>query len=143
MSRYKPDQGRLARMAAFWSLAFMAFFGCSSLENELAGRFDSLGAELGFRLPILGIEVTGAFLIATVLFAGLMIFIYRWTERPKTADLLIDTEAELHKVTWPSPQEVVNSSMVVVFSVLFLMAFLAAADWFIGRVTRTLLFGLS
>ena len=139
MTRYKPDQGRLARMGAFWSLAFMAFFGCSSLENELSGRFDSLGSELGVRLPILGIELTGAFLIATVLFAGLMFFIYRWTERPKTADLLIDTEAELHKVTWPSGQEVVNSSVVVVVSVLFLMAFLAFTDWFIGRVTSVLL----
>lgn len=139
MTRYKPDQGRLARMAAFWSLAFMAFFGCSSLENELGGRFDALGSELGLRLPILGIELTGAFLIATVLFLGLVFFLYRWLERPKAANLLIDTEAELHKVTWPSGPEVVNSSLVVVFSVLFLMAFLAFSDWIIGHVTRRLL----
>jgi hypothetical protein len=36
---------------------------------------------------------------------------------------------------------VVNSSLVVIFAVLFLMGFLAVADWFIARVTHVILFG--
>ena len=49
--------------------------------------------------------------------------------------------AELRKVTWPTGPEVINSSMVVVFCVLFLMGYMAAADWFLARLARVLLFG--
>jgi preprotein translocase SecE subunit len=142
---YRKDQGRMARMAAFWSLAVLLFYGCTSLNGELTARWtSSLGQPLmaGFdRVPVLGIQLTGAFLIATVLFAGGMFALYRWLERPKSADLLIETEQELRKVTWPSGNEVVNSSIVVIVCVMFLMGYLAFADWFLARVTRVLLFG--
>ncbi len=135
----------MARMAAFWSLTVLLFYGCTSLKGELTGRWSSsLGQPLmsSFeRIPVLGVELTAAFLVATVCFAGGMFGLYRWLERPKSADLLIETELELRKVTWPTGNEVVNSSMVVIACVLFLMGYLAAADWFLARVTRVLLFG--
>ena len=90
---------------------------------------------------MVGVDLTPAFFLAAVLFAGGTFGLYRWLERPKSADLLIETEQELRKVTWPSGTEVVNSSMVVIVCVLFLMGYLAAADWFLARVTKTLLFG--
>ena len=65
---------------------------------------------------------------------------HRWLESPKIADLLIDTETELRKVTWPSGQEVLNSSIVVVVCVVVLMAFLAGADWFLARLVNPILF---
>jgi preprotein translocase SecE subunit len=68
-------------------------------------------------------------------------FLYRWLEKPVNADLLIDTESELRKVTWPTFKDVVNSSLVVIICVVFLMAFLAGTDWMIARVTRLLWFG--
>jgi preprotein translocase SecE subunit len=142
---YKKDQGRMARMAAFWSLAVLLFYGCTSLNGELTGRWgDSLGRPIaaGFsQIPVLGVDLTPAFFIAAVLFAGGMFALYRWLERPKSADLLIETEQELRKVTWPSGKEVINSSIVVIVCVMFLMGYLAAADWFLARVTRVLLFG--
>lgn len=139
MARYKPDQGRMTRMATFWSLAAMLYYGCTSLKSELANRFD-LGEPLGgLHIPVLGVDVSPAFLVAFVVFVGAMVLLFRWTEKPDTADVLIETESELKKVTWPTLPEVVNSSIVVVVSVLFLMGFLALTDWFIGRVTRVLL----
>ena len=59
-----------------------------------------------------------------------------------TADLLIDTESELKKVTWPTGEEVANSSFVVIVSVLFIMGFLAVADFIIAKLAGRLL-GLS
>jgi len=135
----------MARMAAFWSLAVLWFYGCSSLNAELAGRWTaSLGTPLAAgvpEIPVLGVELTGAFLIAAVACTGGLIALYKWLERPKSADLLIETEQELRKVTWPTGTEVINSSIVVIACVLFLMGYLAVADWFLARIARVLLFG--
>jgi len=128
---YKQDQGRMARMAAFWSLAILIFYGCVSLRDELAGRFpDALGGRLweGARIPVLGVDLSPAFLIAVIICAGALILLYRWTESPKIADGLIDTESELRKVTWPSVDEAVRSSIIVIVTVVVLMAILAGAD---------------
>lgn len=139
---YKQDQGRMARMATFWVLAILIFYGCYSLRIELSGRFtESLGQQLwaGGRIPIVGVDVTGALLIATVVFIAGMVLLYRWTERPKIADALIETESELRKVTWPTLGEAIHSSVVVIITVLILMAILAGADWALGKwVTRIL-----
>ena len=44
-------------------------------------------------------------------------------------------------MTWPTIPEAVNSSLVVIACVLFLMAFLAGADFVLGRWTTLLLTG--
>jgi len=41
-------------------------------------------------------------------------------------------------VTWPTIEEAINGSIVVVICVLFLMAYLAGADWLLGRWARML-----
>lgn len=145
MAGYKQDQGRLARMASFWTLVAMTYYGCSSLRAELPAYFDQLGQPLveGLpRIPVLGVHLDAAFGIAFVLFVAATWLIYRWLETPRNADLLIETEAELRKVTWPTMKEVVNSSIVVIVSVLFLMAFLAGADIVLARVAGVLLGGV-
>jgi preprotein translocase SecE subunit len=145
MAGYKQDQGRMARMAAFWSLTVLIFYGCTSLRAELVGRWpNSLGRALVEAMPtvpVLGLQLNAAFLIVTVLFVGGVLLVRRWIETPKNADLLIDTEAELRKVTWPTVKEVVSSSVVVIFSVIFLMAFLAGADVVLARIARVIFGG--
>jgi preprotein translocase SecE subunit len=140
---YKKDQGRVARMIAFWSAVLLLLYGCTSLRRELAVWFPgSLSRPLGYdenvmgsgmRLPVLGVELTPAFLIAAALFLGGAFLIYRWLDRPKNADLLIETESELRKVSWPTLPEAMNGSTVVILCVAFLMVFLAGADWVLGR----------
>lgn len=140
MARYKPEQGRMARLAVFWSLAVLIFYGCYSLRAELAGTWAALRAPIGdIVIPVLGIELSPAFLIVTAIFGTGLFLLYRWLEKPKNADLLIDTEGELKKVTWPTGPEVVNSSMIVIVSVLIIMGFLALADFVIGRIAGRLL----
>ena len=140
---YKRDQGRMARMVAFWTLALLVFYGCVSLNTELASRFpDNLGRAIGgTRIPLLGIDLTPAFLVSLVVFSGALILLYRWQQAPKTADLLIDTESELRKVTWPTLNEAINSSVIVIVCVAFLMAFLAGSDWVLGRWATFILTG--
>jgi preprotein translocase SecE subunit len=141
---YKPDQGRLTRLAAFWSLAILVFYGCTSLYGELASRVPALGAPLfaSFeKLPVVSLRLNGALLITLVVLAASWWGLDRWLNKPKTADLLIETESEMRKVTWPSWSEATNSSVVVIVTVAFLMAFLAGADWLLGRVSTYWLTG--
>lgn len=142
---YKEDQGRLARLVVFWALALLAFYGCYAFYNEvLKAKSKTLAAPLSEsmkKIPVLGIELNGAFLIAAPLFAVVLWLLHRWLQRPKMADLLIETESEMRKVTWPTLPEAVNSSIIVVVCVLFLMMYLAGADWFLGRVATRILTG--
>lgn len=139
---YKKDQGRMARMAAFWTLAILSVYGCTRLHGELTARFDSMAQPLlGTRIPFLGLDLTPALLIAFVLAAGALTLLYRYLERPKNADLLIQTESELRKVTWPTLQDTINSSMVVLLTVLILMAFLAGSDFVLGKWANLILLG--
>ncbi|MDZ4774907.1 MAG: preprotein translocase subunit SecE [Planctomycetota bacterium] len=142
---YKEDQGRLARLVVFWALALLVFYGCYAFYNEvLKAKFDSLRTPLfaGMKkLPILSIELNGAFVIAALLFAALIWLLMRWLQRPKIADLLIETESEMRKVTWPTMSEAVNSSVIVIVCVLFLMVYLAGADWLLGQWATRILTG--
>lgn len=139
---YKKDQGRLARMAVFWTLAILIFWGCRSLYFTLGQQSEALGKALGgFRIPVLDLPGSPALLIAALVFSGAVFLLYRWMETPKTADMLIETESELKKVTWPTTQEVINSSVIVIVCVLFLMGFMALSDIVLARVAGLLLFG--
>jgi preprotein translocase SecE subunit len=143
MAAYKKDQGRMVRMAIFWSIAALLFYGSNSLRRELTGYFpDSLGKAFPAlpKLPVLGVSLTGALLIAIVVFAAALWLAHHWLEKPKYADLLIETETELRKVTWPTGQEVFNSSLVVVVTVVLLMGFLAGADWLLARLIGPIIF---
>jgi preprotein translocase SecE subunit len=140
---YKTDQGRMARMAAFWSLAVLLFYGCYSLYYALLELFPGrLGAPLfDITIPIIGLALNPALLIAALVLGSGLFLIHRWQDQPKVADLVIETEAELRKVTWPTAGEAVNSSLVVVLTVVILMVFLAGTDWVLGRWATYLLAG--
>jgi preprotein translocase SecE subunit len=142
---YKKDQGRLARMAAYWSLALLLLYGCQSFYAILPTWSASLAKPLFGgslpKIPILGWNLNAALLISGALLAAAWYALYRWQQTPKVADLLIDTETELTKVTWPTMNDAVNSSLVVVAVVLFLMAFLAGMDALLGWWTTRVLLG--
>jgi len=142
MKTYREDQGRLARMFAFWSLVLMTLFGCVFLHEVLANNIAAMREPLLDRpLPIVRVSLTWSFLLALGLFVGGAVWIWRWQQRPKVADFLIETENEMRRVTWPTSDDVVNTSMVVVICVLILMGFLAFTDWFLGRLFQNLLLG--
>ncbi|MDE0914657.1 MAG: preprotein translocase subunit SecE [Planctomycetota bacterium] len=140
---YRKDQGRMARMTAFWSLAILIFYGCVSLQAELATSFaESLGQSInGMRIPVLGLDLSPALLITAAVLALALGLLYRWEQTPKNADLLIETESELRKVSWPTLDEAINGSWAVMMTVLVLMGFLAGVDFLLGRVARVILTG--
>jgi len=141
MKAYKSDQGRMVRMGAFWILALLYLYGCMALHSTLIAFVDSMSEPLLGTVPILRWELNGAFLLCALLFLAGFYLLWAWHQTPKVADLLIETESELQKVTWAKWDEVVNTSIVVVFFVLFLMAFLAGSDIVLSRIFGRILGG--
>ena len=139
---YKKDQGRVARMATFWVLAAFIFYGCTSLRDTLiAMQPETFGRSLGFKIPVLGMEGTVALVVSGLVLALCLWLLHRWENKPKNAEMLIETENELRRVTWPTVEESVNGSWTVVVTVLFLMAYLAASDWVLARIAHRILIG--
>jgi preprotein translocase SecE subunit len=136
---YKKDQGRMARMTAYWSGTIFLFYGCVSLFREMSRSVQLSQAVGGIEIPILGMDLSPSLLIAAVVFMGGAYLFFRWVERPKQADLLIETEAEMKKVTWPSLSETMSGSITVILTVLVLMAILALFDMALGNVATKLL----
>jgi preprotein translocase SecE subunit len=93
------------------------------------------------RIPVLGLPLNLGLLISAAVLVASVWMLNVILNKPKNADLLIETESELRKVTWPTVPEAVRSSIVVIACVLFLMAFLAGADWLLGRWADRLLLG--
>ena len=140
---YRKDQGRVARMATFWSLAILLAYGCIRMRSELSGLFpDSMGKGIGgMNLPLVGLPLSPALIASIATFALGLLFINRTLEKPKNADLLIETEGELRKVTWPTLDETIDGCIVVMVVVLFLMAFMAGADFVLGEVFTRIITG--
>ena len=54
---------------------------------------------------------------------------------------LKEADIERRKVVWPTHQEAVQTSLMVVVVVIIISLFLAAVDWMIGSAVRSLLSG--
>jgi preprotein translocase subunit SecE len=54
---------------------------------------------------------------------------------------LKESDIERRKVVWPTHQEAVQTSLMVIVVVIIISLFLAAVDWMIGSIVRSLLTG--
>jgi len=138
---YKRNQGKVARQVTFAALAITIATGVWRLSQLLPAWFAAAGeatlaaggsgaADLG---PDLGVV---RFLLPGLLLAAGMWLAFRLVNYPPFADFLIAVETEMTKVSWPSFDEVVRSSAVVIFLIFALAAILAAYDlfwWFVLR----------
>ena len=110
---YKPNQGRMVRQATFIALALVVAFGCFSLSNGLLG-----GEEQPIRVGVpLGIWLAACWVA------------FRAVNVTRFAEFLISVESELDKVVWPGRKQVMQSTVVVIVTMLFLGVFLAVVDW--------------
>ncbi|MHC4921559.1 MAG: preprotein translocase subunit SecE [Planctomycetota bacterium] len=128
-------------MASFWGLFLLAGYGL------LGGFIHVLNGWLAYwdvnttkwtTIPILGDFGIGATIaLGLQLLVGFLI--YRFVNRPRVADMLIETENELRKVVWPSWADTWAGTMAVVVTVAVLLVYLAVADWVYIQVFSVLL----
>lgn len=114
-SVYKPTQGRIVRQLTALAVFVVVTLGCWRLYTFL---------------PTVMNNAALARSIAGVLLAAGLWFGFRVVNWPRFADFLIAVEAEMNKVTWPSKDELIRASIVVIFTIFFLAITLFAFDIF-------------
>jgi len=117
-------------MITLLSGLFLIVWGCRSLMQALGSpaiwgngskawnEFSTFGGASEkdawrIDLVVLNENFSPAFTIASLLLVGLVFFWWRFLNREKWADLLIDMETELRKVSWPSFPDAWQSTLVV------------------------------
>lgn len=122
LALYKPTQGKMVRQATFIAIAVVAAFGCFSLSaGPLGGEGQAVRVGVPLAVWLLLCWVT-----------------FRVVNVPRFADFLISVESELEKVVWPGRKQVMQSTVVVIFTMLFLGVFLSVIDyvwkWFFSLI---------
>jgi preprotein translocase SecE subunit len=124
---HKPGQAKLSRNTAFLGGLFFIAWGSRSLLHLLPRAWASLGeswnellmenvtADAAWRVDLLVIrsKVSPAFTIAALVLVVAGLAWYRAANGPRLADLFIDMEAELRKVSWPTFPDAWQSTLVV------------------------------
>ena len=141
MFKYRPGEGVYARGAAFWAIAGFGFLYARRLYLWL-DRWDGMRTQLVAEVPVLGAPLTPAFLIGVAAFLLVAYGAWKLLNAPKIGDLLIDTELEMKKVTWPSFDESRKASFVVIFCVVVMVAFLSVSDWGLEKFFFSLVYGV-
>jgi preprotein translocase SecE subunit len=140
---YRKDQGRYARMFAFWALVLLIAYGCfhgGGLSDQLDRWMGESNPVLVDPFPVLKtLKVSTTIALGVLLLATLSIHVT--LNRPRVADALIETEAEMQKVTWPTWSETWSGTMAVTAMVAVLFAFLTLADLFLIKVMLLLMGG--
>lgn len=111
---YKRSQGKITRQVTFAALAITFALAAWDLYSSYSTS-DSL--LMKYVLPGLIVAVGGW-------------LSFRIVNLPRFADFLIAVEAEMNKVSWPSQQEIIRSSIVVIVLIFFLAIVLYGFDVF-------------
>lgn len=143
---YKEGQGAVTRRIAFWSGMGLSAWGARDLWVWLQG-FGALqrpllkGQVLGFdlaHLPLGGTALSLSVVLAVFVGAAVAVWVSWFLKRPWLADMLIETESEMKKVSWPVRDEAVAATKVVSVTVLAFTLVLLAFDVLITEVMRLL-----
>lgn len=142
---YRKDQGRYARMLAFWALTLVTAYGCfhsGGLANVLGRWMTDSDRVLIDPFPLLG-----TLRISTCIAIGVLVVtayvVHAILNRPKIADTLIETEVEMQKVTWPTWGEVVQGTIAVTSMVVVLFGFLTFVDLLLAQGMKMLFGGVA
>lgn len=137
---YRKDQGRYARMLTFWAILLLIVYGCfhsGGLVSVLDRYMGESNPVLIDPFPLLGrLRISTCIVLGVVLLAA--VALYAMLHRPKIADVLIDTEAEMQKVTWPTWGEAWQGTMAVTIMVVVLFVFLSAVDLLLLKAMQML-----
>lgn len=120
---YKPGQGKIARGVAYLLGTALVLFGAKSLYANI----NRPGSEWVDQVPLIG-EISIYNTVALAVFLLGVLGLHLVLNRPSAVDLLIDTEQELKKVSWPSRREVKNATIVVAIVTFVLAGLLYGFD---------------
>ena len=130
MEIHKKDEARLTRVLSYCAILIFVIWGGREFGRWLVG-FKPLTKLLGpesLVLPYYGMPLRLGVLIGIVLTIGIGLWLWRYMNRPRTADMLIETETEMKKVSWPTWEDAKQSTSIVVVFVLATAAYLTVIE---------------
>lgn len=130
---YKWPQGKMIRVIALiLVLVIAADLGYSGAWGQL-GTY--VPGESSLSLLIVGCVY--AALTLSVLIAGVVMVGFRH----KSVDFLIEVEAEMARITWPTQSELVRSTVVIAIMIVILGLTIVLVDWFNLQILFKALYG--
>lgn len=146
MATYRRGEGTWSRSCSAGLLFCVALFGCTRLASFLATNA-AWGRRVLLQVP--PVALTGAWVAAGVLLAACAAGLWVLMNHAKVVDFLVDMESELRKVSWPVDRaqprfadrygELIQSSMIVIASVLVMGVALFLYDATLGMGIRLIL----
>ena len=141
LTPYKPNQGLYARGAAAAALLLLDLLVCVRL-HEMLGEGGSFML-LGMSVPKTALWVAAVFVVAGAFIAVLTFALETGlksvdAKTQSLVDLLVDTQGELQKVSWPSRDELRRLTTVVLIFIVILGCFLFVADMIVNFVMTNL-----
>ena len=133
---YKKGQGSIARGTAYTIAAGLIVFGAVRLYATLGGPFTEIVAP---GVPMVG-DVDVRKVVALLVGAAGLFALHALLNRPRSVDLMIETEQEMRKVSWPTLPEVWNATLVVILVTAVFALTMSAFDRGI-RAVFFLIFG--
>ena len=127
---YKKGQGTTARASAYLIGTLLIGFGAVRLFAAV--NVPGQGV-LTSDLPVIG-ALTITKVVAFFIGAAGVLGLHYVLNRPKSVDLLIETEAEMRRVSWPTMKQVWNATLVVAFVTLLLAVTMSGLDLVIRQV---------
>ncbi len=144
---YRKGAGVPARCAVAGLFGTASIFAAYSLYGVLID-FPEFFA--GARIPLLNIRLTwglvGSFILFT--FCGAIICAFtmgfeiglKWIDNKtkRAVEFFIETQAELQKVSWPTREELIGSTVVVIVCLIILSLYIFGVDWVVSSIMETI-----
>ncbi|KAA3607733.1 MAG: preprotein translocase subunit SecE [Candidatus Scalindua sp. AMX11] len=140
-------------MGVYSRSAVAGLFGLASLfaSYSLYGVLVNLPALfVGAKIPLLGVDLTWGLVCSFVLFlvCGCLIFLFTtgfevglgWLDgkSKRAVEFFIDTQGELQKVSWPTKNELVGSTVVVIVFLLLMSLYIFGVDWVVSTAMESI-----
>ncbi len=144
---YRKGAGIPARCTVAGLFGIASVFAAYSLYGLLID-FPEFFASA--KIPLLDIRLTwglvGSFTL--FIFCGAIICVFtlgfetglKWVDSKskRAVEFFIETQAELQKVSWPTRDELVGSTVVVIVCLIILSLYIFGVDWIVSSVMETI-----
>jgi len=121
---YKWPQGRVIRTVCLVLILVIAVdLGYTGSWSNIDAYFFNRGVATSWTQLVLGGIYTA---LTLVVFIGGTIAV---GFKPVAVDFLIEVEQEMTRVIWPSPRELVRSTLVIAAMIVVLATFIFVVDW--------------
>lgn len=144
---YRKGVGIYARYTVVGMFGIASIFASHALYGALIDLPEFFA---GAKIPILDVRLTWGLISSFILllFCGVTICIFTMgfeiglkridNKSKKAVEFFIETQAELQKVSWPTKNELVGSTIVVIVCLIILSIYIFGVDWVVSTIMESI-----